>query len=531
LAYRFLILLLGAAFLSTACSQSKKSAPETLEVAQKIEAKAIYDNYCSSCHGVNRLGATGPALIPQALKHLRKKRALDTILNGRAATQMPGFALDLKPQQVENLIQYIYTPLESAPDWGMDEIKQSHILNKFEKPLSNMPRFKADPLNIFLVVEHGDHHVSVLDGDTFKRLHRFKSRYSLHGGIKYSPDGRYAYLGSRDGWVSIFDVYNFKIIAEIRAGLNTRNIAVSSDGRYVMVGNYLPHSVVILDAKDLKPLKVIEAKSIKGESSRVSAVYTAPPRESFIVALKDIPEVWEISWRDDAKAPYTGLVHDYRPDSGEDLPNETVKFPIRRIKVNNVVDDFFFDPAYRNLIGASRDGNAWVVNLLVGRPTHQIPLSGMPHLGSGISWMRNNKRVIATPNLKAGKISIINAEDWTIVHEVETLGPGFFLRSHENSQYVWADVFFGPNKDVVHVIDKNTFEIVKTLRPVKGKTSGHIEFTRDGRYALLSIWDPDGALIIYDAQTLKEFKRIPMKKPSGKYNIYNKIKYSDGTSH
>jgi hypothetical protein len=30
----------------------------------------------------------------------------------------------------------------------------------------------------------------------------------------------------------------------------------------------------------------------------------------------------------------------------------------------------------------------------------------------------------------------------------------------------------------------------------------------------------DGALVVYDANTLEEIKRIPMKKPSGKYNAY-----------
>jgi hypothetical protein len=41
----------------------------------------------------------------------------------------------------------------------------------------------------------------------------------------------------------------------------------------------------------------------------------------------------------------------------------------------------------------------------------------------------------------------------------------------------------------------------------------------------------DGAIIVYDAKTLEEVKRIPMKKPSGKYNVYNKIHFSSGTSH
>ena len=42
-------------------------------------------------------------------------------------------------------------------------------------------------------------------------------------------------------------------------------------------------------------------------------------------------------------------------------------------------------------------------------------------------------------------------------------------------------------------------------------------------YALLSIWEMDGALVVYDMATLDEVKRIPMVKPSGKYNVWNKI--------
>jgi hypothetical protein len=122
-------------------------------------------------------------------------------------------------------------------------------------------------------------------------------------------------------------------------------------------------------------------------------------------------------------------------------------------------------------------------------------------------------------------------KSWEPVKRIETAGPGFFLRGHENSPYVWADVFTGPNKDTVHVIDRESLEIVKTLKPEPGRTAGHVEFTRDGRYALLSIWEMDGAVIVYDARTLEPVKRIPMKKPVGKYNVWNKIARSEGTSH
>ena len=60
---------------------------------------------------------------------------------------------------------------------------------------------------------------------------------------------------------------------------------------------------------------------------------------------------------------------------------------------------------------------------------------------------------------------------------------------------------------------------------------------RQGRYREVDdlgnkvVTMPDGKKIVIDAQTLKEVKRIPMNKPSGKYNVGNKIEYAEGTSH
>ena len=38
------------------------------------------------------------------------------------------------------------------------------------------------------------------------------------------------------------------------------------------------------------------------------------------------------------------------------------------------------------------------------------------------------------------------------------------MRSHENTPYAWTDVFFGPDKEAMHVFDERTLELVKTLR-------------------------------------------------------------------
>jgi len=498
--------------------------------AGAAEAPALYATHCASCHGAGRLGGIGTALLPENLKRLRKKSAAGVIADSRPAVQMPAFGKVLSKPDIDALVKYIYTPLKQVPEWDIADMKNSHVLHTPVSTLPAKPVHGADPLNLFTVVETGDHHVTILDGDRFESIWRFPSRFALHGGAKYSPDGRFVYFGSRDGWVSKYDLWSLKPVAEVRAGINMRNIAVSGDGRYVMAANTLPHTLVLLDARELTPIKVSPVSDGK-TSSRVSAVYTARPRNSFIAALKDIPEIWEISYEDNPKPVATGYIHSYQPGH-EEGAFDRGPFPVRRIKLDDYLDDFFFDQSYRHAIGAARNAkNGQVVNLTVGRKIADIDLSGLPHLGSGITFRYRGRPVLATPHLKDGIVSVIDMENWKTIRRIETLGPGFFMRSHENTPYAWVDVFFGKNRDALHVIDKRTLEIVRTLRPEPGKTAAHVEFTRDGRYALVSIWDRDGALVVYDAANLEEVKRIPMNKPSGKYNVFNKITLSAGTSH
>ncbi len=499
--------LMGGGVLSLAVAAQTSPAP--------IDAGALFQQHCASCHGAQRTGIMGPALLPQSLERLRKPEALKVITAGRPATQMPAFQGTLKTDEIAALAQWIYTPVEPAPRWTEADIRASHVLLADATKLPAKPSWSADPMNLFVVVEGGDHHVSLVDGDRFERIHRFPSRYALHGGPKFTPDGRFVFFGSRDGWITKYDLWNLTVIAEVRAGLNMRNVAVSGDGKWVMAANYLPHSVVLFDA-NLNLVKTIPATTVdRKSSSRVSAVYDAAPRKSFVVALKDIAELWEISYDPAAKAGFQN---------------------VRRTLLDEPLDDFFFDQGYQHALGATRpktDGqpSAQVVNLDLQRKIAELPIAGMPHLGSGITWAWNGTTVLASPNLKGNAIDVIDMKSWKLIRTIPVPGPGFFMRSHENSRYAWTDSMMSPTaKDTLTLIDKATLEPVAQVRE-PGKTLAHIEFTKDGRYALASVWEMDGALVIYDAQTLKEVKRLAMSKPVGKYNVWNKISRSEGTSH
>ena len=502
-----------------------------ISTAAEVSATAadLYREHCARCHGVDRLGSMGPALLPENLERLKKSEALKTISNGRAATQMPAFGETLKAEQIAALAEWIYSPVTPAPSWSAADIRASRLQHVDAAKLPAKPQFTADPLNLFVVVEGGDHHVSIIDGDKLESIYRFESRYALHGGPKFSPQGRYVYFASRDGWLTRFDLWNLKVVSEVRAGINTRNAAVSDDGKYVIAANSLPRTLAIFDA-DLHLLKVLDANNLAGDqSSRVSAVYDAAPRHSFVAAMKDIPELWEISYDEKAAPIFDGYVHDYQ--MGEAIAKPGFLNP-RRTELEQPLDDFFFDQSYAWLMGTSRDGKGQVINLDVRRKTSELKLDGMPHLGSGITFTWQGKTVMASTNLKEGRVTVIDMKSWQPVKEIKTCGPGFFLRSHEQSRYAFVDSMMSPAcKDSLQVIDKETLEVVKVLRPEPGKTLAHVEFTRDGRYALASLWENDGALIVFDAQTLREVKRIPMNKPVGKYNVWNKINRSEGTSH
>ena len=179
-----------------ALSGAIQAAPE---VAGLEQAGALYEQHCQSCHGVDRLGGAGPALLPESLSRLKPDEAREVIHNGRPASQMAAFGDRLNDAQIDGLVSYLYQPPATPPTWSDVDIRASHRILADVSKLPSTPQHGADPLNLFVVVEAGNHHVRVLDGERFTELANFPSHYALHGGPKFSPDGRFVYFASRDG--------------------------------------------------------------------------------------------------------------------------------------------------------------------------------------------------------------------------------------------------------------------------------------------------------------------------------------------
>ena len=98
-----------------------------------------YQQYCGECHGADRLGAMGPALLPENLGRLRKDKAAKTIADGRPAIQMPAFGEILNEAQIKGLVDMIYTPLPKMPTWTVADMNASHIMHNDPAGLPKTP--------------------------------------------------------------------------------------------------------------------------------------------------------------------------------------------------------------------------------------------------------------------------------------------------------------------------------------------------------------------------------------------------------
>lgn len=152
------------------CLLLSLSAFSAIAAETPPDADKLYQKHCLSCHGAGRLGAMGPALFPENLSRLRKNKAVDVIQHGRDATQMPAFDKTLNQAEIASLVDYIYTPAKELPKWSMADIKATNIQHFDQSKLPNKPQFDADLMNLFIVVELGDHSATLLNGDTFEPI-------------------------------------------------------------------------------------------------------------------------------------------------------------------------------------------------------------------------------------------------------------------------------------------------------------------------------------------------------------------------
>lgn len=138
------------------------------------------------------------------------------------------------------------------------------------------------------------------------------------------PDGRTALVATRSGWVLRLDLAQARVSAQVRVGEAVTATALSAPRHglpsLLAVANDVPRTLVVLD-EWLTPLQTLALRDKTGHiSSTVLGITTAPERQSFVLALKDVPELWEISTNPRAPEISVGWVHDFQYREGQFVP-------------------------------------------------------------------------------------------------------------------------------------------------------------------------------------------------------------------
>jgi len=513
------------------------AAAPTLSEADFENAKTIYFQRCAGCHGTLRKGATGKNLEPQNTMKLGQDR-LEKIITYGTEGGMNNFDDIMSKEDIKTMATYIQMEPPIPPEMSLALMKERRNVFVEVKDYPTKPMHGRNWENFFLVIERDVGKVAVVDGDKHEIVAHIPTGYAVHvlkagehhKKLHAENPGRFWYTMGRDGKLTKIDLWQTPDkmkVSEVQVAYDARDVAVSGDGKYIVGGGYWPPHFVIVDAVTMEPLKVVSARGVNvdGEyvnESRVAAIYDTPNSSSWLVSMKELGQMWQVDYSDIDNLKITKM--------------DTAKF----------LHDGFFDPTGRYFqIAANASNKMVVVDTETQKLEALIDVDKLPHPGPGANWIDPKCGPVGgTTHLGVGKVTVWGNDPaghkdqaWKICYEVETDGPGLFIRTHPNSQYVWADQTKHPEPEVqqtIQVFDKNTREIVKSFRLTDkpGYAVVHTEFNADGSEVWVSVWnrkdskEPNGEIVIFDAKTLEEKGRIKgFYAPTGKFNVYNRTNH------
>lgn len=511
-----------------------------------MDVEKVFEKECQGCHGPNHEGGVGSDLRPAVTAKKNAYELAAVILNGKAGTAMPGFKEKFSKADADKMVDYI----QHFKGRKIDQLTLEAVKGGWKKLNDRMEFFKKYPnpadvkrnTDICFVTERDAERVAFVDGTNGKILSKHPAGFAVHVTVTNKRQPRYAYSISRSGLVTMFDLNTpgQQKIAEVQVGTESRGLAVSPDGKYLMAGNYTPGGAILMDAMTLEPLKVYPTSSVikpNGDidSSRVAGIFDTPYGPYIAFALKDGGHVYII----DYSKPGFPIVGD--------IPN-----------IGDILHDGFLNEGKeigRYLFIASQGSDVvGVVDFKTKSLVTKIytgPAS-KPHPGQGSSWFNETlkQQLGATVNMNLGQVTIWD-DHFDVIRQIPTGGGGLFVGTSEHTPFIWADNVLG-SSDVwnqVHLINKQTLELdriitvgttegtvtdpvthkvlykwaVPTVKDDKGNAVVprilHAEPANHGHWTMISEWNA-GRIGIYEAKTGNFVKYITgLTTPTFTYSI------------
>jgi nitrite reductase (NO-forming)/hydroxylamine reductase len=519
----FLALIVAA---SAGAAEVPQLSDEELE-----QAKFIYFDRCSGCHGALRKGATGPNVTDETMLERSLAELEETIFEGTEAG-MPGWGRTGEMTRAETALmaKFVQNPVPIPPEMGLKAMQESHqlLVPLDQRPAKPQHKRNIDDYFGFILRDAGKG--AIIDGESKELVNVLDTGFAVHI-FRASATGRYFYTIGRDGVVTLIDLYPDKpqVVARVRTCLDARSVDVAKykgpkgdfEDKLAVVGCYWPPQMVVLDGQTLEPKKVISTRSSTYDTNeyhpepRVATIVASPFDSEWVVAIKETGMVWLVDY--------------------SDLQN----LKMTQIEAERFLHDGGWDATKRYLlIAANMRDQMVVVDTKEKKFVAKFETGIKPHPGRGANWIDPEfGPVSATTHLGEGKITVYGSDPeghpqhaWKVVREQETMGPGLSLKTHPNSEHIWTDSTLakeeGDNQQVC-VFRKDAFgEGPKCWKATDHGKVVHFEYNKAGDEVWTSVWDKEGEIIVYDDKTLKEIARIKgdwLVTPTGKWNVYNTV--------
>ncbi len=450
----------------------------------KMNFAEKYEKECQGCHGPIHQGGVGFDLRPKALKKKSDKLLVNTILNGRENTAMPAWKSTFSKEDAQGMVKWLRNWKNTVElTLNLDEVKKTWTKMADRKALAKKypkPTEVKSVLDITFATERDASLVDFIDSTNGKVLSRHKAGFAVHVTVTNKANPRYAYSISRSGKLTMFDIGapGQPALASVQVGQESRGLAVSPDGKYVIAGNYNPGGAVLCDAMTLKPLKVYDTSRVidpDGQigSSRVASLADTPYGPYFAMALKDGGHTYII----DYSKPNFPIVGDV-PNIGKILHDAFLN------------EDEGKDFGRYFMIASQGSDLIGIVDFKTKQLAAKVYTGkrSKPHPGQGSSWYSKGqkKQLHATQSMNFGSVVIWDS-NWKVVKKVKTAGGGLFVGTSHHTPYIWSDCVLGKpeNYNRVYLINKDTLETDRIIKV--GKKKGQLIDAKTNK--VLQEWD------------------------------------------
>ena len=371
------------------------------------------------------------------------------------------------------------------------------------------PKKTYGTASLMVVVERERGSVAVFDSIRHELLGRVEGLGNLrHATMVFSRDARYAFVIARDGVVSKIDLINMAIEARAKAGENSIGIAISRDNRYIMVCNYEPGGVSILDSDTLKTVKEIPAviRESAGGTIRSRTVGPLDTADNLMIfGLMEGNAVWVVDMKEE------GFPVIKKFEEVGDTPYDQLITPDGRYYLvgllnsdwMGLLDTWKLDAVKKIDMRERRTGPS--------AEGEKVPLYHIPHLESwGIAG-----GLAFVPAFGEKRVIVYDMKDWSFVKSIPVAGTPLFVVVRPGGREVWVDNVGAPGSPeerTMDIISVETLSVKKSIDAGKGALDP--QFTPKGEAVYISIREED-KVAVYDTDSFKLLKEFPVHKPSG----------------